>query len=159
MSAACWLFVLRMIVLSSNEAYNNNHMANTITDCKLATHQICLPKDYNKHNRPNHHMDITMNIEFQKVAAVNEKDDTIQTLMYVKVWWPDDRIKLFNTSLESDQSLGYGPEIILDSNWFTEIWVPDLFVWHMTSIKTYYFFQPFKSKNEYLFPCKIFNHI
>ena len=61
--------------------------------------------------------------------------------MYMRAEWEDERIRVLNGTEDF-----WGQKITLDNYWTEQIWLPDLFVYHMEKLETLKLLQPFKSK-------------
>ena len=59
--------------------------------CQIHTRGFCLPKNYNKNQRPkpNEALDIHVEFHIEQITSVSDQDFTISLLMYASFFWED----------------------------------------------------------------------
>ena len=113
--------------------------------CQLHNDTICLPQSYDKYRHPRDQIDIKTRIDITKVTDVNDERYSVEFLMYMNVWWEDDRIVCRDVSESETDFLGNKYSVLLKNSWMDHIWLPDLYVYNMKDLKTSTLLQPLQS--------------
>lgn len=98
----------------------------------LLQENVCIGKHYRKYIAPNgRQTKVHTTIEYHEVRDVNAKKQTASIDLLATLRWFDPNIKT-NFKEEIDKKNG----IILETEKVYNIWIPDLYIWNRTSIKS-----------------------
>ena len=111
-------------------------------ECQILTQGFCLPKDYNKNQRPKMNESLNVQVKFliEQVTAVDDQEFTVSLLMYLSLYWEDPSVVYIR-----DKSDTMPSDIPLNLEWANKLWLPDVFVYKMESVKQPEILQKFGS--------------
>ena len=103
------------------------------------TEQFCLPKDYNRLLKPysDKPVHISVDLDILQILKVNDLDFTITFSMYFGVYWNEPRL------IASQESFENNPYVPIDLSFFEHLWVPDIYIYDLKSIRSYKIFTDF----------------
>ena len=104
--------------------------------CVSKNGDICLPKDYDRLTRPylDKPIEVRVDLDVLQVLEINDIEFTLSFSMYFGVRWEEPRL-IANSSNEI-----YVP---VDISFFDELWVPDVYIYHLKQIRRYKIFTDF----------------
>ena len=119
----------------------------TRNDCAIVTEGYCLPKNYNKLQRPNSSEATNVQVKFtvEQITSVNDDDFTISLAIFLSLYWKEDRLTYIGNDSDIDRYLSYRSSIPLGLEWANQLWLPDVYVRKMRSIRKPQILQEFGS--------------
>ena len=129
-------FVLIHVLTQFAAAYGKEN-------CTIVTEGFCIPKVYNKHQQPQPNETSLVQVKFtvEQLTAVDDSSFTISLIMFLSLYWRDDRIRYIRNDTETKPE-----EIPLSMEWAEELWLPDVYVRKMHSVKRPRILQEFGCK-------------
>ena len=138
--------IVAMLVLNSNPAVGAVVRRNETMSCKIETSGFCLPKKYDKFQKPNGILNgaeaengtINVKAKFmvEQITDVEDKEFTISILTYLSLYWADSRLEHKTHGTGNDPTdYGTPEDVPLTFAWAEELWQPDVFVEKMQSLK------------------------
>ena len=121
----------------------------TENDCAIVSEGFCIPKKYNKNQRPNSSEPTNVYVKFgvEQITSVNDDEFTISLGMELHLYWKDERLKYIGNDSYKDVFSRYSSKNIpLGMEWTHEVWLPDINVRKMKSIRKPKILQEFGSK-------------
>ena len=113
-------------------------------ECQIKTRGFCLPKNYNKFQRPkpNESLEIQVYLHVEQITSVSDHDFTISMLMYNSFFWEDPALQYYGDGSEFQGN----QDIALGIEWANLLWLPDLWVERMESVQQPKIWQEFAGK-------------
>ena len=110
--------------------------------CQIKTVGFCLPKDYNKYQRPKHNetLNVQVKMRVEQVTDVDDVNFKISLLMYMSLYWEEPSLKYIGPNKSSKPE-----DLPLNLEWANKLWLPDVFVYKMESVKQPEILQKFGS--------------
>ena len=156
--------IVAMLVLNSNPAVGTVESKavvrkNETISCKIETSGFCLPKKYDKFQKPNGIINgaeaengtINVKAKFmvEQITDVEDKEFTISILTYLSLYWADSRLEHKTHGTGNDPTdYGTPEDVPLTFAWADELWQPDVFVEKMQSLKVVEILEPFGSRDS-----------
>ena len=100
-----------------------------------------MPEDYNKYIEPKSPMTVNVSIKIEQVVSVDDSKSEIDFVGYLAFFWKEDRLMYTRDSHQWN-----GQWIPLNMYWKERLWVPDVFIYRMKSMKRAAVLQPFMSE-------------
>ena len=107
----------------------------TENDCAIYEEGFCQPKKYNKNHRPNSSEPTVVHVKFvvEQITSVNDEKFTISLCIKLSLFWKDNRLKYIgNDSYKEVVSKGRSS---LGMEWTDKLWLPDIYVLKLKSIR------------------------
>ena len=100
--------------------------------CLIYTEGFCLPKEYNKNEMPksNGTLDVQVKMRLENIISVDDNKFTIYFLTFIELYWEDPRINYIHNKTTATLE-----DIPLNWEWASRLWIPDVYVWNMKSVK------------------------
>ena len=115
--------------------YNDDGNAeryNLIASGTLLERRVCINKNYRKYFAPHgQNTKVHTTIEYHQVRDVDAKKQTVSIDLLLTLRWLDPNIM---TNFNEQDKKQYG--LILRPEKLDKIWIPDLYIWNQTSLKT-----------------------
>ena len=101
---------------------------------------ICLPENYDRFEFPysDRPVEVRVDLDVLQILKVNDQDFTVTFSMYFGVRWEEPRLLI-----PLNRSSGY---IAIDVSFFENLWVPDIYIYHLKEIRSYKIFTDFAGK-------------
>ena len=102
--------------------------------------EFCLPSDYNRLIKPfpNQPVDIKCDLDILQILEINDGKFYVTFSMYFGVQWEEPR--LIQSEEEKTKENPYVP---IDLSLFEQLWVPDIYIYDLKSIRSYKIFTDF----------------
>ena len=142
------LFLASLII---NLTESTSHETITTAEfCLIYTNGVCLPKGYNKLMPPENTTLVNVSFRVEHIEAIHDSRNEIDLMAILGLSWKEDR---FNTSSNNGNQ-----HIPLNIHWLDWVWVPDLYIYQMRSIKTLELLNnPYTSVCKYLYKICLFH--
>ena len=105
------------------------------------TKEFCLPSDYNRLIKPfpNQPVEIKCDLDILQILEINDGKFYVTFSMYFGVQWEEPRL----IQSLSEEKTKENPYVPIDLSLFDQLWVPDIYIYDLKSIRSYKIFTDF----------------